>query len=42
MTEWLNKFLQDEERGRNLIASFGIWVAIIVFVLALLNDYFFK
>lgn len=42
MTEWLNKLLQDEERGRNLIASFGTCVAIMVFVRALLNEYFLK
>ena len=42
MTEWLNKILMDEERGRNLIAAIGMWGGIIVFVLAILNNILFK
>ena len=42
MTEWLNKILEDEERGRDLIASIGFWGGLIVLVLAILTDFLAK
>lgn len=42
MTDWVRRFLHDEERSRNLIASIGIWGGLILLVLAILNDLLFK
>ncbi|WLI90884.1 hypothetical protein Q4S45_07140 [Massilia sp. R2A-15] len=42
MTEWVSKFLQNEERSRNLIASIGFWGGVILSVLAILNTFLAK
>jgi hypothetical protein len=40
MSKLLNKFLEDEDRSRELLGTVGIWAGIILSILAVLNDFF--
>lgn len=39
MSQWVHKFLQDEERSRNMVGTVGICVGIVLLVLSVLNTY---
>lgn len=40
MTRLVQKFLQDEERSRNMIGTAGIVAGIILLTLSILNTFF--
>ena len=40
MSQLVHKFLQNEERSRNLVATIGISGGVILLALSILNTYF--